>query len=149
MAADRLHSARRVAQRDVVHRASVATQPMGRYAATLRAGRLWPLASLACTCGGVAPRRAIRLARDQNRHGQMVQTYRPLIQDIKKGREKTRPFRIQIYGSSYAASVSSLASASTRARSLAPRASTSRSTNSITASGALSPLRNPARMIRR
>ena len=34
MAADRLHSARRVAQRDVVHRASDATQPMGRYAAT-------------------------------------------------------------------------------------------------------------------
>ena len=62
MAADRLHSARRVAQRDAVHRASVATPPMGRYAATLRAGRFWPLASLACTCGGVAPRRAIRLA---------------------------------------------------------------------------------------
>ena len=50
MAADRLHLARRVAQRDVVHRASVATPPMGPYAATLRVGR-----------------------------GQMVQTYRPLL----------------------------------------------------------------------
>ena len=73
-AADRLRSARRVAQRDVGHRASGATTPTGRYAATLRAGRFWPLASLACTCGGVAPRPAIRLARDQNRHGQMAQS---------------------------------------------------------------------------
>ncbi|MCP4319132.1 MAG: hypothetical protein GY789_24870 [Hyphomicrobiales bacterium] len=30
-----VHSARRVAQRDVVHRASGATTPMGRFAATL------------------------------------------------------------------------------------------------------------------
>ena len=37
-----------------------------------RAGRFWPLASLARACGGVAPRRATRLARDQNRLGQMI-----------------------------------------------------------------------------
>ena len=42
MAADRLHSARRVARRDGGHRASGATPPMGRYAATLGAGRFWP-----------------------------------------------------------------------------------------------------------
>ena len=38
------------------------------------AGRFCPLASLACACGGATPRRATRLARDQNRHGQMIQS---------------------------------------------------------------------------
>ena len=65
MAADSapLGQARRAAR----CRASGATQPMGRYPS---GRRFWPLASLACTCGGMAPRPAIRLARDQNRHGQ-------------------------------------------------------------------------------
>ena len=36
------------------------------------AGRFWPLALLARACGGVAPRRATRLASDQNRRGQMT-----------------------------------------------------------------------------
>ncbi|MEM9471974.1 MAG: hypothetical protein AAGA00_08445 [Pseudomonadota bacterium] len=39
-----------------------------------RAGRFCPLALLDRTCGGAAPRRAIRLASDQNRRGQMNQS---------------------------------------------------------------------------
>ena len=78
-----VHSARRVAQRDVVHRASGATTSMGRFSATLErtivlkfrdewAGRFCPLTALASACGGMAPRRETRLVRDQNRLGQMI-----------------------------------------------------------------------------
>ena len=45
----------------------------------IRAGRFCPPASLACTCGGATPRRAIRLASDQNRRGQMIQFNRPAL----------------------------------------------------------------------
>ena len=68
------------------HRASGATQPMGRLYATLvrlfvlkhcgdRAVRFGPLASLARTCGGLAPRRASRLAREQNRTVKWCHSY--------------------------------------------------------------------------
>jgi len=77
-----------VANYRIIHLASECHQPLSRFGAWVSLGTLRTLmsipgvcsnelrsvASLARTCGREVPRRATRLARDQNRLGQMVQS---------------------------------------------------------------------------
>lgn len=77
----------------------------------------------------------------------MHKTYIDLVLPTKKPAQRRALIQLKLVIQTYAASAA-FASASTRARSAAPLAFTSRSTNSTTANGALSPARKPAFIMR-